>query len=67
MMMMIVAWLPWRRCASTPPLPPSSQDVPEGVLSEAHLATLEDNIRDALRMKRSVYEGSKELLLKLFQ
>jgi hypothetical protein len=37
------------------------------VFSEAHLAALEDAIRDAVRMKRSVYEGSKESLLKLFR
>ncbi len=38
-----------------------------GGLSEAHLAALEDAIRDALRNKRSVYEGSKEMLLRLFK
>lgn len=38
-----------------------------GPISEAHLALLEDAIRDAVRSKRSVYEGSKEMLLKLFK
>ena len=38
-----------------------------GLLSEAHLGMLEDSIRDAVRNKRSVYEGSKEMLLKLFK
>eukprot|EP00879_Flechtneria_rotunda_P027973 GHRR01030042.1.p1 GENE.GHRR01030042.1~~GHRR01030042.1.p1 ORF type:complete len:406 (+),score=141.79 GHRR01030042.1:199-1416(+) len=36
-------------------------------LSEARLATLEDAIRDALRTRRSVYEDSKTLLLRLFK
>jgi hypothetical protein len=44
---------------------------PEGgsatAISEAHLAALEDAIRDAVRATRSVYEGSKELLMKLFR
>ncbi|KAJ9506292.1 hypothetical protein QJQ45_013870, partial [Haematococcus lacustris] len=38
-----------------------------GPLSEAHLAALEDAIRDAVRAHRSVYESSKEMLLKLFK
>ena len=36
-------------------------------LSEAHILALEDAIRDALRAKRSIYEGSKEMLVKLFK
>lgn len=36
-------------------------------LSEARLAGLDDAIRDALRSKRSVYEDSKALLLRLFK
>mmetsp|Transcript_34365 Transcript_34365/g.76299 ORF Transcript_34365/g.76299 Transcript_34365/m.76299 type:complete len:1172 (-) Transcript_34365:306-3821(-) len=39
----------------------------DGGLTEAHLMILEDAIRDALRMRRSVYEGSKEMLLRLFK
>lgn len=38
-----------------------------GDLSEAHLGALEDAIRDAVRSRRSVYEGSKDLLLRLFK
>ena len=36
-------------------------------MSEAHILALEDAIRDALRLKRSIYEGSKEMLVKLFK
>ncbi|MEW5311518.1 MAG: hypothetical protein WDW38_003227 [Sanguina aurantia] len=36
-------------------------------VSEADLAALEDAIRDAVRERRSVYEGSKEMLLRLFK
>lgn len=36
-------------------------------LSEAHILALEDAIRDALRLKRSIYEGSKDMLVKLFR
>jgi len=36
-------------------------------LTEARLAALEDNIRDALRSRRSIYEDSKALLVKLFK
>jgi hypothetical protein len=36
-------------------------------ISEALVLALEDAIRDALRLKRSIYEGSKEMLLKLFK
>jgi len=38
-----------------------------GAITEAHLATLEDAIRDAVRARRSVYEGSKEMLLRIFK
>jgi len=38
-----------------------------GALTDAHLMTLEDAIRDAVRMRRSVYEGSKEMLMRLFK
>lgn len=37
------------------------------MLGEAHMAALEDAIRDAVRARRSVYEGSKDMLLKLFK
>ena len=37
------------------------------VLTEAHLMTLEDAIRDAVRVKRSVHEGSKDSLMKMFK
>ncbi len=37
------------------------------VITEAHLVALEDALRDAARMNRSVYEGSKEMLLRLFR
>ena len=37
------------------------------LMSEAHLMTLEDAIRDAVRQSRSVYEGSKENLMKMFK
>eukprot|EP00798_Chlamydomonas_sp_ICE-L_P030392 gene30392-35400_t len=36
-------------------------------ITEAHMTALEDQIRDAIRDKRSVYEGSKEMLLKHFK
>ncbi len=35
--------------------------------TEAGLAMLEDQIRDALRARRSVYEDSKTMLLKMFK
>ena len=37
------------------------------MLTEAHLMTLEDAIRDAVRVKRSVHEGSKDSLMKMFK
>ncbi|GAX82495.1 hypothetical protein CEUSTIGMA_g9922.t1 [Chlamydomonas eustigma] len=40
---------------------------PGTMLSDAHMMILEDAIRDAVRNKRSVYEGSKDALLKLFK
>ncbi len=36
-------------------------------LTDAGLAMLEDQIRDSLRARRSVYEDSKTLLLKMFK
>ncbi|GLC69071.1 hypothetical protein PLESTF_000783800 [Pleodorina starrii] len=36
-------------------------------LSDASMAMLEDQIRDALRNRRTVYEDSKSLLLKMFK
>lgn len=36
-------------------------------LTEARLAALDDNIRDALRSRRTIYEDSKALLVKLFR
>lgn len=36
-------------------------------LSEGRLAVLDDAIRDALRNKRSVYEDSKAVILRLFK
>lgn len=45
----------------------ASMDFSSGGVTEADLASLEDAIRDAVREKRSVYEGSKEMLLRLFK
>ena len=39
----------------------------EAAPTEAHLMLLEDAIRDAVRMRRTVYEGSKDFLMKLFK
>jgi hypothetical protein len=36
-------------------------------ITDAYLAEIEDAFRDALRTKRTVYEGAKEMLLRLFQ
>ncbi len=42
-----------------------SDAVPD--FSEGRMSSLEDQIRDAVRTKRSVYEGSKQMLLRLFK
>ncbi|GFR42918.1 hypothetical protein Agub_g3918, partial [Astrephomene gubernaculifera] len=45
----------------------AARGAPAADLTEAGLAGLEDQIRDALRARRTVYEDSKSLLLRMFK
>ena len=66
---------PQRRGNPPPPptVSPHCSEGPDGgggteaAPTEAHLMLLEDAIRDAVRMRRTVYEGSKDFLMKLFK
>lgn len=61
------------RPSSSPSPPPCSEsgDSPSELqvdqISEAHLLLLEDAIRDEVRMKRSIHETSKDMLMKMFK
>lgn len=59
----VVMW-----CGDSPPAEATSSSGAAGVdVSDGRLSTLEDQIRDAIRTKTSVYEGAKDMLLRLFK
>lgn len=73
---------PFRRCQIPAPdaillmclpftLPCSSPGTPGapggGAISEAALMALDDEIRDAIRARRTVYESSKDMLMRMFK
>lgn len=47
--------------------PPPPTQPPQALVSDGSLALLEDAMRDALRDRRSVYEDSKAMLLRMFK